>query len=436
MGIYRTTLTDKMKTALLAGTQSGCGKTTVMLALLQSLKADNHSLTSFKAGPDYLDPLWHQAITGRPSYNLDTRMVGVKNSQALLAQQAETADFAIIEGVMGLFDGRSGVGGSGSSAELAQQLQLPVFLVVNAQGMSGTIVPLVSGFVEYAQKMQVEIAGIIANRVGSAHHANLLADALTEHQMPPLIAWMEKQAPCLPERHLGLMQPSEVELPDFLPFFHWLTQDFISLLAKNKTDYPDITPSVDLSGITLAISRDAACCFIYPANIDFLQAHGASLLYFSPLKGEPIPESADAVWLVGGYPELFAETLSSSNTWPSLRAFIESNKPVLAECGGAMLLGESLTDCAGKTWPMANMLPYRSKMQSKLASLGYREEASGLRGHEFHHSTRETTQAFTACFQVDRGDTGIRYKNLRASYIHWYFASAPSVIAAWLKGEL
>jgi len=425
-----------MKTALLAGTQSGCGKTTVMLALLQSLKAQNHTLTSFKAGPDYLDPLWHQAITGRESYNLDTRMVGVENSRHLLAQQAETAEVAVIEGVMGLFDGRSGVGGSGSSAELAQQLNLPVFLVVDAKGMSGSIVPLVSGFVDYAQKMQVSIVGIIANQVGSAHHASLLASALTEHQMPPLIAWMEKSAPNLPERHLGLVQPSEVAIPDLLPFFHWLHHDIVSLFSDSQDNAMPPVASRNLAGISIAIARDAASCFTYPANIDFLQAQGANICYFSPIKGDAIPETADAVWLPGGYPELFAESLEKSNTWSSLQKFIEANKPVLAECGGAMMLGESLIDLTGKSWSMANVLPYQSKMQNKLASLGYRTEASGIKGHEFHHSTRETANELLPCFQVDRGDTGIRYKNLRASYIHWYFASAPSVITAWFKGEL
>ena len=185
----------------------------------------------------------------------------------------------------------------------------------------------------------------------------------------------------------------------------------------------------------MAIARDAASCFIYPANLDFLREQGAELFFFSPLKGEAVPEHADALWLPGGYPELFAKQLSQSNSWESIRVFIEEGFPTLAECGGAMLLGDALIDQEGIEWPMAKLLPYRSKMQSKLASLGYREEASGLRGHEFHHSTRETLTAFDTCFDLDRGDKGIRYKNLRASYIHWYFASAPEVIAEWFKHD-
>ena len=149
-----------MKLALLAGTQSGCGKTTIMLALLQYLKKQQHNVVSFKSGPDFLDPLWHQAVTGRLSYNVDTRMIGEQLSAQLIDEQSESADIALIEGVMGLFDGRSGVGGSGSSVELAKQLQLPVFLVIDAKGMSGSIVPMVSGFTAYAQEMGVNMGRI------------------------------------------------------------------------------------------------------------------------------------------------------------------------------------------------------------------------------------------------------------------------------------
>jgi len=423
----------RMKTILLAGTHSGCGKTTIMLALLQALKAQTANVTAFKAGPDFLDPLWHQAVTGRASYNLGTHMVGEENSLKLMAAQAETADVAVIEGAMGLFDGRSGVGGSGSSAELAQRLNVPVFLVVDAQGMSGSIVPLVSGFVTYAEKMQVSIVGVIANQLGSEYHAQLLQEALHDHQLPPLIAWMEKNALNLPERHLGLVNPEAGIVPDFLPFFHVLIDDLRHLFAQRLKAVDQKPEARYLVDKTIAIAKDAACCFIYPANIDFLRQQGAKISYFSPISGDAIPENTDAVWLPGGYPELFAQALSVSSTWKSLAEFIQSGKPVLAECGGAMLLGESLRDLSEKTWPMANVLAYHSIMQNKLASLGYREEASAIKGHEFHHSVRQSERELDPCFQVSRGDTGVRYKNLRASYVHWYFASAPEVIVSWLS---
>lgn len=424
-----------MQLALLAGTQSGCGKTTILLALLQYLKAQQLDVVSFKAGPDFLDALWHQAVTGRPCYHVDTYMIGVARSKQLVT--AHQAEFALIEGAMGLFDGRSGVGGSGSSAALAKILAVPVILVINAKGMSGSIVPMVSGFADYAHKIGVKVAGIIANQVGSAHHAKLLQEALRQYQQPPLIAWMQKNAPKLPERHLGLVPPLEVKLPDFLPFLHIETEDLSTFfmdkdadLTSNKIDA--ISPAKRwLKNNKIAVAKDAACCFIYPANLDFLRQQGAEILFFSPLSGDAVPENADAVWLPGGYPELFVETLSTSPSWTSLYALVEAGKPVLAECGGAMLLGEALIDCSGKQWPMAKILPYQSRMQTKLASLGYREELSGVKGHEFHYSTRESEQLLKPCFQVERGDKGIRYKNLRASYVHWYFASAPEVVVAW-----
>ncbi len=426
-----------MKIALLAGTQSGCGKTTIMLALLQCLKKHNLHITSFKAGPDFLDPLWHQMVTGRTSYSLDTRMVGLDQSRQQINKQHKHVDLALIEGVMGLFDGRSGVGLDGSSADLAKGLQCPVILVVNAKGMSGSIVPLVSGYCDYAEKMGVTISGVIANHVGSAHHAELLTQFLLDYDMPPLLAWMEKEVPALSERHLGLVMPDEIDIPDFSDVFH---VDKSALLAAFSDWAEELQPAKvvtnQLLGKKIAIAKDRACCFIYPANTDWLTDQGAEILYFSVLAGDDVPKDADAVWLPGGYPELYAKQLSDSKSWASLEQFIQIGKPVLAECGGSMLLGKELIDHDSISWPMAGILPFHSRMQKKLASLGYREDVSGIRGHEFHYSVRESTEELQSCFQCLRGDKGIRYKNLRASYIHWYFASAPEVVVSWLSPNI
>jgi cobyrinic acid a,c-diamide synthase len=186
-----------------------------------------------------------------------------------------------------------------------------------------------------------------------------------------------------------------------------------------------------LKGKQIAIARDAACCFIYPANIDWLRAEGAELVFFSPLAGEPVPENSDALWLAGGYPELYAEQLSQSATWASLQAFIEADKTVLAECGGMMVLGRELVDSEGRAWTMAGILPFSVRMQPRLVSLGYRELASGARGHEFHYSERCNDEALSPCFALERGDNGVTYKNLRAAYIHWYFPSHPETVAQW-----
>ena len=426
-----------MNSFLLAGTQSGCGKTSVTLALLQYLKSQQQQVRCFKAGPDFLDPLWHQAITEQVSYNLDTRMMGETECLRLFNAQPST-DYALVEGVMGMFDGRSGVGEAGSSAHLAKTLNIPVVLIVDAKGMSGSIVPLVSGFVQQAEKMGVTISGVIANRVGSEHHAGLLRGFLQEYALPPLVAWMSKQAPSLPERHLGLVRPSETGLPDFLAALHVDDKALVSAWGQAATakNHQQNNTHPYLSGKTIAIAHDDACCFCYPANLDWLASQGAEIIFFSPLEGEPVPNNANALWLPGGYPELYAEQLSTSASWDSLQTFVEQGKAVLAECGGMMLLGQSLQDKSGKIWPMAKLLPFKTRMQEKLASLGYREDASKIHGHEFHHSIREDSHennpALSTAFELKRGDPGLRYKNLRASYVHWYFASAPKVAANWL----
>jgi len=419
---------------LIAGTQSGCGKTTVTLALMQYLRALNLSVAPFKAGPDFLDPMWHAVVCGKTSYNLDTRMMGEESCRDLFAEQSASADVCVIEGVMGLFDGAKGVGGEGSSAHLAKALNESVLLVVNAKGMSGSIVALVEGFVARCEN----ITGIIANRVGSENHARILRELLVEFELPPLIAWMGKGAPQLPERHLGLKMPGELDLPDFSESFH-VEKDFftadplgsvscfaIHLQPQRTQSFAGENNRQRLRGKKIAIAKDVAFCFVYSANIEWLVSEGAEIFYFSPLAGEEMPENVDVMWLPGGYPELHLEALSQSPSLISMRDFIESGNPVLAECGGMMVLGESINGVA-----MAAMLPCSFKMQDKLAGLGYREDSSGVRGHEFHHSKREGGSYSPAAFQVQRGDAGIRYKNLRASYIHWYFSSQPEEVTSW-----
>jgi len=430
---------------LIAGTQSGCGKTTVTLALMQYFRSQGKSIAPFKAGPDFLDPMWHAVACEQTSYNLDTRMLGEQASIDLFYEKSSHSDMAIIEGVMGLFDGAKGVGGEGSSAHLAKVLDAPVVLVLSAKGMSGSIVPLVEGFVARAQEMGVSIAGVIANHVGSENHARILRELLEEFGLPPLFAWMGKNAASVPERHLGLKMPNELDLPDFSDFLH-VEKEFtttpqgglscfaIHLQGTKPTKKKTVHVSKLLNGKKIAVAKDEAFCFIYPANIEWLESQGAEVLYFSPLAGESVPKDTDALWLPGGYPELHLEALNQSTSWTSVRDFIEIDKAVLAECGGMMVLGQSITDKTGETAQMAGILPCTFTMQDKLAGLGYRENESGVRGHEFHHSKRENFKEMKPCFDVQRGDLGMRYKSLRASYIHWYFASQPDVVAAWFGG--
>ncbi len=424
-----------MQVALLAGTHSGCGKTTIMLTLLQYFQDAKQHITAFKSGPDFIDPLWHQAITGKPSYNLDTRMMRADACRLQLVTKTADTEIALIEGVMGLFDGAAGVGGEGSSIDLACALACPVILVVDASGMSGSIAAVVSGFVNLAIQKGGRISGIIANKVGSAYHAELLQNALSEYDLPPLIAWMERSNHSIDERHLGLKMPDRKDITDYLPFFHVDLTIFMKAFSEHKIPEPAISiPKLLLAGKTIGVAKDAACCFIYPANLDWLTANGAKVKFFSPLASEEILPEIDAIWLPGGYPELHTQQLSESSTWQSLKAFVESGKPVLAECGGAMLLGKSIIDSTGKIWPMANIFPYESHMHSRLAALGYRQEKSGVRGHEYHYSKRENDHGLEPAFCLEQGDNGVRYKNTRASYIHWYFSGAPEQVAAWFDG--
>jgi len=422
-----------MNLALIAGTQSGCGKTSVTLAVLQQLKQQGKSVRAFKAGPDFLDPMWHKAITQKASYNLDTHMIGIEQSLQILANNQDS-EFGIIEGVMGLFDGRGGVGGKGSGAHLAKELGIPVWLVVNAKGMSGSIVPLVKGFVAEAESMGFVISGIIANRLGSDNHAKIIREFLLQYELPPLIAWMKKDAPAMPERHLGLQMPEEHLVPDFGEVFH-ADMALLSSKARPLKNIPEkwLSTTEGLKGKKIAIARDSSCCFIYQKNLDWLQAQGAKLSFFSPLAGDPVLKHIDAIWLPGGYPELHAEVLSTSSTWESLASCIEEDIPCLAECGGMMMLGNALMDPQGKSWEMAGILPIECEMQDRLASLGYREDESGLKGHEYHHSKRADLADLPKAYTLSRGDEGMVLNNLRASYVHWYFESEPEVAAGLFK---
>ncbi len=424
-----------MKTALLAGTHSGCGKTTLTLALLQYFRQSNRNIISFKSGPDFIDPMWHQAVTGKPSYNLDTRMMGADACRQQLAQQSKQADIGLIEGVMGLFDGYAGVGGEGSSVDLAAVLNSPVMLAVDAGGMGGTIAAVVTGFCRLAGQKNVRISGVIANNVGGEYHADLLRKALSEYGLPPLVAWMERSDKVLAERHLGLNMPDETIIPDYSSALHVDHEKLMAAFSDETHNVPASKQQPQLRGKTIAVARDKACCFIYPANLDWLTSHGARLVFFSPVAGEAVPNNIDAIWLPGGYPELYTQQLSQSASWDSLRTHAEIGTPVLAECGGAMLLGKTLIDVNGDAWPIAGIFPYVSVMQGRLAALGHREEASGVKGHEFHYSKREHNEDLPPAFDVAQGDNGVRHKNVRASYVHWYFASAKNQAIAWFKAD-
>ncbi|MYN11253.1 cobyrinate a,c-diamide synthase [Pseudoduganella aquatica] len=423
---------------LVAAVASGQGKTTATAALARKLTKMGRTVRVFKCGPDFIDPMLLERASGAPVKSLDLWIVGREACRAQLAQAALEADVILIEGVMGLYDG------SPSSADLAREFGVPVMAVIDAGSMAQTAGALVHGLRDYGP---VDMAGVIANRVASPGHAAMVAASLRDI---PLFATLPKQARSLPERHLGLVLPSEVEgidemldqLADQLSFDEAAWSNLRSTrlelgdaLAASEAPAPDARP---LAGRKVAIARDAAFMFLYPANLETLAELGATLEFFSPLADEPVPADADAVYLPGGYPELHAEKLAYAQRWQeSIRAAHRDGTPIVAECGGMMALAETLADKAGAVWNMAALLPGRVAMQARLAGLGSQGMPTPhgvLRGHTFHYSSMETplppaARTVKHPSGVD-GEAVYQLGSLTASYFHAYFPSNPAAVAA------
>ncbi|HJV00696.1 MAG TPA: cobyrinate a,c-diamide synthase [Burkholderiaceae bacterium] len=424
-----------VKAVLVAAVASGQGKTTTTAALARKLVRMGRRVRVFKCGPDFIDPMLLERASGAPVRSLDLWMVGHEQCRAQLAQAAAEADVILIEGVMGLYDGTP------SSADLAREFKVPVMAVIDASAMAQTAGALVHGLRDYGP---VEMAGVIANRVASPGHAAMIAASLRDI---PLFGTLGRQDRSLPERHLGLVLPDEVggidalldQLADGLTFDEaaWDRLPPVLLDVPPAPARP-AQAAPQLQGKTVAVARDAAFMFLYPANLDTLQKLGATLRYFSPLADEPIPADADAVYLPGGYPELHAKALSQAHTWrDSIRAAHAAGMPIVAECGGMMALAETLSDPQGGVWPMAGLLPGEVRMQTRLAGLGSQGIITPhglLRGHTFHYSQLQTELApiaYTIKHPSDaQGEAVYRTGSLTASYFHAYFASCPAATAA------
>ena len=416
---------------LVAAVSSGQGKTTVTAALARALVQRGQRVRVFKCGPDFLDPMLLAVASGAPVGTLDMWMVGEQACRQQLHSAAQEADVILVEGVMGLYDGTP------SSADLANALGIPVLAVIDASAMAQTAGAIVHGLRDYGP---VQLAGVIANRVASAGHAAMVAASL---RGVPLFGTLRRQAQKLPERHLGLVQASEIDGIEALLDTLAQQLDFDDAAWNNvPTTSVDAVPCAAiaplLAGKTVAIARDAAFAFIYPANLQVLASLGATIAWFSPLAGEPVPQHADAIWLPGGYPELHAAALSGTAAWQtSLRDAHAAGMPILAECGGMMALAESLTDLAGATWPMAGLLPGSVTMQTRLAGLvpqALATEQGQLRGHTFHYSTLETSVAAASHTLKNpsgvQGEAVYRAGSLHASYFHAWFPSCPAAVAA------
>ena len=422
----------EVKALLVAAVSSGQGKTTVTAALARKLARQGKRVRVFKCGPDFIDPMLLERASGAPVRSLDLWMVGHDLCRRQLAQAAAEADVILIEGVMGLYDGTP------SSADLSREFGVPVMAVIDAGAMAQTAGALVHGLRDYGP---VEMAGVIANRVASEGHAKMVATSLRDI---PLFATLPRQAKSLPERHLGLVLPGEVsdidQLLDNLADQLMFDEAAWERLPPVRIEVPPAAePQAPLlAGQTIAVARDPAFMFIYPANLDTLRQLGATLTFFSPLADQPVPAEATAVYLPGGYPELHAEALSQASTWQaSIRAAHAAQTPIVAECGGMMALADTLADQAGAVWTMAGLLPGAVAMQARLAGLGSQglTTAQGvLRGHTFHYSKLETTvepAAYTIKHpSAVQGEAWYRIGSLAASYFHAYFPSNPAAVAA------
>lgn len=429
---------DSCAALLVAAPASGQGKTTLTAALARLHARQGRRVRVFKCGPDFLDPFWHTLATGTPVHQLDLWMTGEADCRARLAQAAAEADLVLVEGVMGLYDG------SPSAADLAQHFKLPVLAVIDASAMAGTFGALAYGLQHYRPGLRW--AGVLANRVASARHAEMLRQGLRE-PLHWLGALERDPALLLPERHLGLVAATELHDAQqrLDAAADAVAQTPLGRMTPNElrerwcVDFPRpaATPlPTRLQGRTVAVARDAAFCFIYAANIECLQHLGARVVFFSPLEDQALP-SCDAVWLPGGYPELHASRLAANQGMrESLRAHAAANKPVWAECGGMMVLFDKLTDAQGAAHGLWGLLPGSVTVQKRLVALGPQALQIGraqLRGHTFHYSSCDTPlQPVLRTLRYAGGGEGeavYRQGSIAASYFHAWFASEPELVA-------
>jgi len=443
---------------VVAGVASGVGKTTITVALARALRARGLRVALFKCGPDYLDPTYHARAVGAPSQNLDGWMMGRDAVLATFAHASRDADVAVVEGVMGLFDGASPTADDGSTAQIAKWLDAPVALVADAGGMARSIAALVRGFASFDADLR--LAAVIANRVGSWGHLDLLRAAL---KAPPILGGLPKDVDhAFAERHLGLRTADDATLPHAL-LDHWADQASTWMSIGALVDVARSAPAIAVPDDAVAlervapcrigVARDAAFHFYYADNLRRLEALGAELVPFSPMADRALPD-VDGLYLGGGYPELFAAQLAANAPMrEAVRAFAEGGAPVYAECGGLMYLTRAIVTSDGARHAMVGLVPAEARMCGGLQALGYVEVetqartvlgAAGtrFRGHQFRYSELSpapdpaSTQHVYSVRKRRGGETvpeGYRVRNVIASYVHAHWASNPNVPAELVR---
>ena len=425
---------------MIAGTSSGCGKTTATLALLAKLRANGHTVVPFKSGPDYIDPGFHRIAADAPSHNLDPFLMREESIAQVLMLGMEAREIGVIEGAMSFYDG-IGPEGECSAWALSRMTDTPVILVLDASGSASGAAAMALGFCAY--RSPSNIAGFLINKVGSERHYQLVRDAIEARLGLPCVGYMRKDSSIqLESRHLGLI-PAE-ELPGLREKLAHISQLLVLDEEKlfeiaSRAPEPENTPMVPAKrfpGFRMGVARDEAFGFYYEANLEMLRRMGMELVSFSPLRDSQLPDGLDGLYLGGGFPEVFARELSANESMrASISTALEGNLRCYAECGGMMYLTEAIEGL-----PMVGFLPFRCHMTERLQRFGYvhaRDRADGFtfRAHEFHHSLEEGDEALEKAFEIRRAsgagkpwEGGYRRRRTLAGYPHIHFWNEEALV--------
>ena len=445
-------------TVVIAGVRSGVGKTTIATGIMGALTRRGHRVQPFKAGPDYIDPSYHKLACGVPSRNLDTWLCDHPTVLELFQRASSGSDVSVVEGVMGVFDGRSSLTEEGSSAQLAKLLGAPVILIADAAKVARSVAAEVLGFQTFDPDLN--IAGVILNGVASERHLEFCKPQIEATTGIPVLGYLPRKEEFIqPERHLGLIPTVEGTVAN-----DWYdnvinqveaTMDVPTILklantAKTPPSSPNVYPETPIPArATIAVAQDEAFNFYYQDSLDLLAAWGAELAPFSPLQDETLPSGANGIYLGGGFPELFADQLAGNKPMhDAIRQAVVKGVPVYAECGGLMYLGKSLSDLEGVTHPMLGIIPAESAMSQSRLTLGYREVEScsdspvlpkgeRVKGHEFHWSTlaREPDNQESVYKIVDQDNRldGFRTGSVWASYVHIHLGSRMGLASRFVE---
>ncbi len=445
-----------MRAIVIAGTTSGVGKTTVATGLIGVLHKRSFKVQPFKAGPDYIDPTYHTWAGGEPSRNLDTWLLSQSAVIELFTRATQGKDIAVIEGVMGLYDGHSSISDEGSTAELAKLLHAPVLLVVDSRKGARSLAAIAAGYQAFDRALHV--GGVILNGIGSHDHLKVCQEAIEHYTGIKVLGYLPRRDDLsLPERHLGLIPT--IESPAGDEFLTRLiaqceaTFNIAEILRlSEEAAIPHVEPTLfpktpEPTRVKIAVAKDKSFSFYYQDSLDLLEAWGAELMPFSPLRDTRLPEGISGLYVGGGFPELYAAELAANEpTRREVKIAAEGGMPVYAECGGLMYLGTSLRDLQGNSHCMVGAIPACSRIDSPRLSLGYRtvqalgdgpllNQGEVVRGHEFHWSVLENDADSPNAYRIiDKGGRleGFHRRNLLASYIHCHLGSLPSMAARFI----